>query len=91
MSAPVVGVSGQDSAGAIKLFQQHDAHQLVRPGGLAEGKLELGALVQARRQPVGAADQKAHRRTVLGAPFAQLRGERRAVEVLALFVQDDDG
>src|SRR5262245_43379319 len=31
-SRPVVGMSGEDLLGAVELFDQHDAHQHMRPG-----------------------------------------------------------
>ena len=81
---------GEDGAGAIKLLQQHDADELMRPGGRAEGEPELGALDQAWRQAVGAADDEARPRPVFRAPFAQQRRQRRAVEILAALVENDD-
>ena len=42
--AAVVGVSGEDRDGAVELLEQHDAHELMRPGGGAEREPELGAL-----------------------------------------------
>jgi len=48
-------VPGQERRGPINLFQQHDAHQLMRPGGRAESQPQLGALAQIGRQPVSAA------------------------------------
>ena len=44
----MIGVAGENGAGAIKLFEQHDAHQLVRPGGRPKGELELGLGFQGR-------------------------------------------
>src|SRR5579872_7546422 len=66
---PVIRMAGKDCAGAVKLFEQHDADELVRPGGLAEGEPQLAALDQRRRQTVGAADDEARSRARGGAPF----------------------
>ena len=38
-SVPMIGRSGQKGCGAVKLFCQHDAYQLVRPDHATKGKL----------------------------------------------------
>jgi len=81
---------GENGAGAIELFQQHDAHELMRPSGGSEREPELGACGQARRESVGTADDKAHGRTVFRAPFAQQRRQHRAIEALTALVENDD-
>ena len=86
----MIGMAGENCAGAVKLLEQHDPHQLMRPGRLAEGEPDLGALDQAWRQAVGAADDEAHRRAVLGTPLAQQAGKRRAVEAFAALIENDD-
>ena len=50
-SGPMIGVAGKDGAGAIKLFKQHDAHQLMRPGGGAKGEPELGPFARLGARP----------------------------------------
>src|SRR5271169_3108619 len=89
-SCPMIRMAGEDRRGAVKLFQQHDAHQLVRPGGGAERQPQLGLGAQARRQAIGAADHKDHGRPVVCAPFRQLGGETGAVEVVAVGVEQYD-
>ena len=69
-SSPVIRVSGKDSADAVKLLKQHDAHQLVWPGRRAECELELGAVAQALGKPVGAADDETNGGTVRFPPFS---------------------
>src|SRR5580704_9782057 len=88
----MVGMAGQDGPGTVNLLQHHDAHELMRPSGRAEGELQFGALAQASRKPIGAADDKACGRPVFLAPFAQYGGECRAVDVISALVEDgDDG
>ena len=72
-------MAGENCAGTVKLFEQHYAHQLMRPGRLSEGEPDFGPLDQARREAVGAADDKAYRRTILRPPLAQQAGKRGAV------------
>jgi hypothetical protein len=43
-SAAMVRMPGQDGGGAIELFEQHDAHQLMRPGGSPKRERQVGAL-----------------------------------------------
>ena len=66
----MIGVAGEDGAGAIKLFKQHDAHQLMRPRGGAEGKLNPGSLDEARCQPIGSTDDEADCYPVFRPPLA---------------------
>ena len=47
-SGAMVGMTGKDRCGAIELFGEHDAHQLMRPGERAEGKDKGGCLMQGR-------------------------------------------
>ena len=86
----MIGVPGENGAGAIKLFQHHHAHELMRPGRRPEGELELGAFAQALRKPIGAADDETSRWTVFAAPLLQQGRERCAVEILASLVEDRD-
>ena len=37
----MIGMAGENSAGAVELLQQHDAHELVRPGQGAEGERKI--------------------------------------------------
>ena len=73
--------------GAVELLQQHDAHQLVRPGGAPKASRRVGLLAQARREAVGAADDEDHRRPPVVAPAPEAFGERRAVEAFAALVE----
>ena len=86
----MIGVAGKNSAGTIELFEQHDAHELMRPGRRTEGESKPGALAQAGSKAVGAADDEADARAVLGAPLAQQCRERRTVEIFAALVENDD-
>ncbi len=80
----------ENRGGAIELFEQHDAHELMRPSGGSEREPELGARGEARRESIGTADDKAHGRTVFRAPFAQQRGQHRTIEALTALVENDD-
>jgi hypothetical protein len=86
----MIGMAGENCAGTVKLFEQHDPHQLMRPRRLAESQPDFGALDQARREAVGAADDKAYGRTILRPPLAQQAGKRWAVEAFAPLIEDDD-
>jgi len=86
----MIRVTGQNGGGAVELLEQHDAHQLMRPSGLAEREFQVGALAQAVGKPIGGTDHKSDRGTVFGAPFAQQRGERRAVEIIAALIEQDE-
>ncbi len=81
---------GENRAGAIELFKQHNAHELMRPGGGSECESELGLRGEARRESIGTADDKAHGRTVFRAPFAQQRRQHRTIKALTALVENDD-
>ena len=81
-------MSGEDGHGTVELLQQHDPHELVRPGGGAEGDGEISLFPQARCETVGGADDEGDRRRVLGSPTLQAARERSAVHALAALVQD---
>ena len=48
----------QDRGGAINLLQQHDAHELMRPGERAEGQPQRRLIRQSRCETVRAADHE---------------------------------
>ncbi len=83
-------MSGKNSTGTIELFEQHDAHELMRPSGGSEREPELGTLGEARRQSIGTADDEAHGRTIFRSPLSQHGRQRQAVEVLTALVENDD-
>ena len=85
----MIGVSGENSARAIDLLEQHHTDKLMRPCCRPECKLEIGTFAQAGRHTVGAADDEARRRPVLRPPFAELGRECRAVEAASALVEDD--
>src|SRR5579884_1283190 len=86
----MVGMAGQNRAGAIKLFEQHDAHELMRPGRGAERKGYVGALPQARSEAIGAAKDETDRRAVFIPPLAKQSRKAGAIERLTMLVQDND-
>jgi hypothetical protein len=89
-SGAMIGVARENGAGAVELFEQHDAYQLVRPRGGAESEPDLGAIEEAGRNAISASNDEAHSRTVFGSPLAQQACERRAVEALATLVENND-
>jgi hypothetical protein len=54
----VIRVPAQDRGHAIDLLQQHDAHELVRPGERTEGELQIGLIGECRREAVRTADHE---------------------------------
>jgi hypothetical protein len=51
-------MAGQQRRGPVDLFQEHDGHQLVRPGRRTEGDPQVGAVAQRDADPVSAAGHK---------------------------------
>ena len=80
-------MSGQKGGRPIDLFQQHDAHQLMRPGGGAEGEPQVGAVADAAAEAVGAADHEDGGGTPGVAPALDAVGEIDAVEAFAALVE----
>ena len=60
----------------------------MRPGRRAEGNRKACLFLQARREPVGGADDEHRRGLVLPPPVAQPPGERGAAHALAARIQD---
>ena len=54
----MVGVAGEDRAGAIELFGEQHPHHPARPGHRTERKDHLGLREHARRETVRPTDQK---------------------------------
>src|SRR5262245_36960359 len=82
---------GEDGDGAVELFQQHDADELVRPCRGAEGDGEARLVAQRRREAVGGADDEDDGRLVLVAPVLQAGGEGGAAHALAARVENHRG
>src|ERR1700692_4035164 len=78
-SFPVVGMPGEDRHGAVKLLEQHDPHELVRPGCGSERECEIGAPLDLGAQSVAAADAEDRGGTTAIAPAAQRNRERAAI------------
>ena len=70
-SVAMIRVTGEDRTGAIKLFEQHDAGELMRPCHLSEGELVIGAPIKALCKSIGAANDEANCWAIFGAPLAQ--------------------
>ena len=51
-------MAGEDLLRAVQLFEQHAAHQQVRPGHRSEREHRVGALDDGGPEPVGAADRE---------------------------------
>lgn len=86
----MIGMSGEDGTRPIKLFEQHDTDELVRPSRLAEGEPHFGASAETGGQSVGTADDKTDGGTILTAPLAQRAGKCGAVEAFATLVEQHD-
>jgi len=80
----------QDGGSTVDLFQQHDPHQLMRPGCPAESHAHLGAFQQAWRKSICSADNEISRHPILRSPLTHEARKRRAVEILAALVQTDN-
>src|SRR5262249_35523555 len=61
-SRAMIGMPGQDGNGAIKLLHEHDSNELMRPCRRPEGNGKARLFTQARREPVGSADDEYDRR-----------------------------
>jgi len=83
-------MAGNNGGGPVNLLNEHDPRQLVRPSRPAEGQLELGPSNQARCKAVGTTKDETDRRAVLGPPFLQQAGQRRAFEIFASPIKHDD-
>src|SRR5215208_1439306 len=88
-SPAVIGMPGQERGGPIDLLQQHDPHQLMRPGGGAEGQPQVGAVAQHTAEAIRPADHEGRRRTAGVAPAPDPLGEFDTVEALAPLVESD--
>jgi hypothetical protein len=64
----MVGVPGENGERAVELFQEHDAQQLMGPGGLTESDGKDCFLAQTRCEPVVAANDKNNSRLIFGPP-----------------------
>ena len=82
----MIGVTGEDHAGAVKLFGQHRAEQHMRPGGAAEGNASLCAVQNGRIMSVGTANGKADCRCAVITMLLQQCGQRRRGCVAAMRV-----
>ena len=78
-----------DHIRAVDLFEQNNAHELVRKGHRRKGEQHVRALLYARVQPAGRADDKGHFRAFRGERF-HFCGERLAGKPLPLHRQHDD-
>ena len=87
----MVGVAGKDGAGAVELLEQHDAHQLMRPGRRCRRRacslarsIRLGARPSAppmMKQPPARSSARHSRSRPASAG---------AVEIFAALVENDD-
>jgi len=89
-SGSMIRMPRENARGAVDLFEQHHADQLMRPGGGGpNASFWLAFVAQRRREPIVAADDEHCRGTTVVAPAAEAIGERRAVEAFAAFVEND--
>jgi hypothetical protein len=85
----VVGMPGQDGQGAVDLFGQYNAGELVRQGHAAEGKEKVGALACGRGPSVGGTDGKYEALGALIANPPDVCGELLGGVLLAAAIQQD--
>ena len=83
-------MSGEDGGRPIDLLQQHDTHQLVRPGRRSEGEPETGLVGEGGGQTVRAADDEDGCRRSGIAPSSDLAGETFSGESVAFRIEQDD-
>ena len=86
----VIRMSGQNGRGPVDLFQQHHAHHLMRPGGLAKRNPDFGFAPQFGRKSVSAANKK-YRRHRLVTPSSKMTRECGAVDGIAALIKRNDG
>src|SRR4051795_10098268 len=87
LSSAVIGMAGQYSRGPVNLFKKHDADHLMRPGRRAERNAQSSLALQIGRKSVRAADRENCVGNPLIPPIAELPGEARAIDALAMLVQ----
>src|SRR6476661_9819297 len=83
----MVRVAGQNGRGPINLFKKHDANHLMRPGRRAERNAHFSLALQIGRKSVRASDHENCVGDPLVSPLAELPGESRAIDALAVLVQ----
>src|SRR5882757_8053237 len=83
----VIGVACQNGRGPVDLFQKHDANHLMRPGRRAERNAQFSLALQIGRKSVRAADRENCIGDSLIPPIAEMPGETRAIDALAMLVQ----
>jgi hypothetical protein len=71
----VIRVAGENLLGAVKLLQQHAAHQQMRPSHRAERQHRIGAGDKLPIEAVGATDRESEHGATLIAPLAETLGE----------------
>ncbi|EGE58302.1 hypothetical protein RHECNPAF_33400106 [Rhizobium etli CNPAF512] len=89
-SNAVVGMAGQDGDGAIELFCDQRADELVRPGHFAQAECSVGTIVERGIEAVGAADRDHQIAFALVAIGAEQICESFAVERLAAFIEKNE-
>ncbi len=87
---PMIGVAGEDLLGAVKLFEQHPAHQQMRPGHRAQRQHGVGVLGDGAAEPLGAADREGECRDPLVAPRREPLGEVAARPACPPLVERDE-
>jgi hypothetical protein len=83
-------VAGEDLLRAVELFEQHAAHQQMRPGHRTQRQHRVGALDDRTAEPLGAADREGERRGTLVAPRRKPFGEVATRPVRPALVERDE-
>ena len=84
----VVVAARVDHAGAVDLFQEHDAHEVVREGHVRKGEQQVGRRLDARVQPAGGTDDEGDL-APRGRERLHVRGQALAGQLFALHRQND--
>jgi hypothetical protein len=85
---PVVGMAGENRAGAVDLLEGNNQGEFVLEGEEAEGPEEVGLIEEALVMSIGTADDDGRGAGGL-LPFVEFRGELAAGELWSVLVEDD--
>src|SRR5690348_14595160 len=86
----MIGMSAQNRHRPIKLLEQHNSYQLVRPCRGAERERKIRVFAHVRIEPVGTADDEADSRASGISPTAEAARKGLAAQRLPAAVEDDD-
>jgi hypothetical protein len=85
----MIRVAGEDLLRAVELFQQHAAHQQMRPSHRAQRQHRVGALDNRAAEPLGAADREGECCGTLVTPRREPFGELAARPARPALIERD--